>query len=120
MPVYYKTKRADIEVHRGAPQPIVINWRVNTLLQPFSSSLRLRAYYSGVATINLTVGAGITLSTAESVPYGQATITFSEAQSRTIPDGPLMVYEIETGSPGAETPVLMGRLIGVGGYNADD
>lgn len=119
MAVSNQTPRRDFEIHRGAPQPIVIQKRVSGTLQAFDSSLRFRAFY-GSTTINLTVGSGITLASAESVSNARATITISETQSRLVPDGSLMVYEIEMGSPGAETPVLMGRLIGVGGYNADD
>ena len=119
MAVHNKTPRKDIEIHRGAPKPVVLQVRSSGTLQAFTSAVRMRAFYGSV-TINLTVGSGITLETAESIANGQATITLTETQSRTVPDGPLMVYELEDGAPGAETPVMMGRLIGVGGYNADD
>lgn len=116
-----ETPRKDFYVHIGAPDPIIIRYRAGGsggTLQPFDSTLKF-TFASGSTTTTLGVGTGITLSTDESVSNARATIQFSVAQSRSIPDGATTPYEIQRTISGREEVILVGMLIGEGGVNTD-
>jgi hypothetical protein len=115
------TQQYDFPIWRGAPVPMIVQNAVITqdaqmndieTLEPFATTLALRVKVRQVPAFVLTVGAGITLQTAEGVANGQAMIHLSEAQSNLIPVGGYATYELTEGVTGSLSLVLAGNLIG--------
>ena len=114
---------------RGAPDPLRIQIRSFGTTAPgdltvFDATVVCRIVYPG-GTLDLTVGAGITLEPGITVGSeitvlnAQIVIRLTELQSRLIPLGGLSTYEVQSGVAGSERLLLMGRLIGVAGNNPD-
>lgn len=114
------TPVVDYAVHIGAPKPIQFQVRQSSggVLRAFDTTLKMRITYP-TGSLDLTVGSGITLSTAETVSNAVVTAQLTVAQSRLIPEGNLSSYEIQETVSGVERAVLMGRLTGRGGLNSD-
>lgn len=115
------TPKSDFYIQIGAPDPIKFQYREGGsggVLQAFDSSLKFY-YVNSNGTVTLTTTSGITLSSAEGVANALATIQLTVAQSRLIPPGAMTSYEVQRTVSGREEVILMGRLIGEGGYNPD-
>ena len=108
-------------MHIGAPAPIIVRYRAGGTagtLVAFDSSLKFM-FVNDAGTTTLTVGAGITLSTDETIANARATIQLTVSQSRLIPVGAVTRYEIQRLNGANEEVFLSGLLIGEGGDNPD-
>ena len=115
------TPEKNFYVHIGAPDPIILRYRgggTGGTLVAFDSSLKF-VFRNSAGSVTLGVGAGITLSTDETVANARATVQLTLVQSRAIPEGALTTYEVQRTVGGREDVFLMGFLIGVGGGNPD-
>ena len=107
-----KTPTRNFEIFRGAPIPVILRDRVNGVLRALQASLQMTVKPKGLVSFNLTVGAGITLSSDEGVANGRATLLLSNAQSLLVPEGSHCPYEITEGVAGSRIIFMAGTLVG--------
>jgi len=119
----YETVEVDLALHVGAMEP----WRfqvraggVAGTLTSFTRNEVLRLTWGTTPTVlDLTNGNGLTYENAEGVTDARIVARLTNAQSRTLPNGSLTKYELQTGDAEAERAILMGRVKVKGGLNPD-
>lgn len=118
-----KVPSKNLYVARGAPDPLVIAEKDDETEEysSFAGPVTMRIVLFDGTIINLAEGAGITVSDDETPGTERGTITalLTAAQSRQIPLGNFASFEIQEAADDGERLILIGRLIGQAGNNAD-
>jgi hypothetical protein len=118
-----KVPERKLYVARGAPDEIQFIEKDATSgeYSNFAGPVTLRIVLQDGTIINLSEGSGITVNDEETVGIARGTITvqLTVAQSRQIPLGNFASYELQEASADGERLILIGRLIGQAGSNAD-
>ncbi len=103
-----------VEIYRGAPEPFIFRRLFNGVYKSFDSSLTCVVTPPSGTPFTLSVGAGITLSTYNSVASAMVTLQLSEAQSNLLPKGSLSNFVFLQVVNSIHVPVLTGSFIGTG------
>lgn len=107
----------DFQVRHGNTIPVT--WTLKDGATPIDltgQEIVFRAVWKTTIIRKTTEDGGLAMPTPTN---GQVSLTLSEEESRTVPIGALMKYELEHRVGGVETTILAGRIEGVEGVNDD-